>query len=149
MAPAFSKVCPTKLIAMAIHKLIQERVMVVVSILVDRLWLLRLCADAKLGIAGIANDIGSARFDARIRQLHGGQLLGRIPQRRINLIRGCDQEGEGVAVYQVQKTALVPLSPQRQLAEDRRFDRHVPTSPQRQDHVLRQYWSILFRDLLD
>jgi hypothetical protein len=35
MAPAFSKVCPAKLIAMAIHKLIQERVMIV-SILADR-----------------------------------------------------------------------------------------------------------------
>jgi hypothetical protein len=39
MAPAFSKVCPAKLIAMAIHKLIQE-IVVVVSILADRrLWL--------------------------------------------------------------------------------------------------------------
>jgi hypothetical protein len=40
MAPAFNKVCPAKLVAMAIHKLIQERVMIV-SILTDCLRLLR------------------------------------------------------------------------------------------------------------
>jgi hypothetical protein len=40
MAPAFSKVCPAKLIAIAIHKFIQEVVMIV-SILAVRLWLLR------------------------------------------------------------------------------------------------------------